>query len=169
MFGILIILHVCVCLVLIFIVMLQGGRGAELGAAFGGVGQANTSRGTMSGIAKVTATAAGIFMVTSFTLAYLSSEKAIDSVVKDSPAVSTPAVPASTPPAKDTTPAEAVQKDSSSLEQKTEGVTTQSAEQEAPTLEQKEAPPMPAEQEAPTLEQKEAPPMPAATKTGNSQ
>ncbi len=169
MFGVLIVVHVCICLVLIFIVMLQGGRGAELGAAFGGVGQANMARGAMSGIAKVTATVAGIFMVTSLTLAYLSSEKAIDSVVKDQPAVSIPAAPAPIPSTKETAPAEATQQESPPLEQEADGAATQSTEPEAPELEQKDAPPIPTEQNTPELEQKDAPPLPAETKTGSSQ
>ena len=82
-FGILIFFQVVVALALVFIVILQGGRGAELGAAFGSVGQANSMRGNMSGISKVTAVLGTLFMVLSLTLAYLSSEKAADSVVRD--------------------------------------------------------------------------------------
>ena len=82
-FGILIFFQVVVALALVFIVLLQGGRGAELGAAFGSVGQANSVRGSMSGISKVTAVLGAIFMVISLTLAYLSSEKAADSVVRN--------------------------------------------------------------------------------------
>lgn len=82
LFGILIFFQVVVAIILVFLVMLQGGRGAELGAAFGGIGQAQTLRGTMSGIAKVTAVAGALFMVLSLTLAYLSSERADESVVK---------------------------------------------------------------------------------------
>ena len=42
MFTLLLIIHIIVCLLIIFFVLLQAGRGAELGAAFGSVGQANS-------------------------------------------------------------------------------------------------------------------------------
>ena len=66
---------------------MQSGRGAELGAAFGGVGQAQSTRSEMSGIGKATTVVAVLFMLTSLVLAYLSSEKARESVVRDIKAV----------------------------------------------------------------------------------
>lgn len=80
---ILTVFHVIFCLGLIFLVLLQSGKGAELGAAFGSVGQANQSRSNMSGIGKVTTVMAVMFFVTSFTLAYMSSEGLSDSVLKE--------------------------------------------------------------------------------------
>ncbi|MBF0276550.1 MAG: preprotein translocase subunit SecG [SAR324 cluster bacterium] len=81
LFGFLIFVQVVVALLMVFLVLLQGGRGAELGAAFGGMGQSQSNRGPMTGIAKVTSITAAIFMVTSLSLAYLSTEQATDSVV----------------------------------------------------------------------------------------
>jgi len=62
---------------------MQSGRGAELGAAFGGVGQSQSTRSEMSGIGKATTVVAVLFMLTSLVLALLSSEKARESVVRD--------------------------------------------------------------------------------------
>jgi preprotein translocase subunit SecG len=91
MFSLVLILHVFVCFLIIFFVLMQSGRGAELGAAFGGVGQSQSTRSEMSGIGKATTVVAVLFMLTSLVLAYLSSEKARDSVVRDIKAV--PVVP----------------------------------------------------------------------------
>ena len=90
MFELLLVIHVIACISIIFFVLLQSGRGAELGAAFGSVGQANSVRGSMTGIGKITTGVAVVFMLTSLTLAYLSSETARDSVVRDLKPVSTP-------------------------------------------------------------------------------
>tara|TARA_Y100001970_G_C14189849_1_gene834695 strand:- start:1486 stop:1887 length:402 start_codon:yes stop_codon:yes gene_type:complete len=83
MFELLIFIHVFACILIIFFVLLQSGRGAELGAAFGSVGQANTVRGSMTGVGKITTGVAIVFMLTSLSLAYLSSDTARDSVVRD--------------------------------------------------------------------------------------
>ena len=91
MFSLVLILHVFVCLLIILFVLMQSGRGAELGAAFGGVGQSQSTRSEMSGIGKATTVVAVLFMLTSLVLALLSSEKARESVVRDIKAV--PVVP----------------------------------------------------------------------------
>ncbi len=52
-----------------------------MGAAFGGLGQAASARGEMSGLAKFTSSIAAIFMVSSLTLAYLSSKEVGTSVI----------------------------------------------------------------------------------------
>ena len=93
MFELLLVIHVIACISIIFFVLLQSGRGAELGAAFGSVGQANSVRGSMTGIGKITTGVAVVFMLTSLTLAYLSSETAQDSVVRDLRPVATPTAP----------------------------------------------------------------------------
>ncbi|MBF0472570.1 MAG: preprotein translocase subunit SecG [Nitrospirae bacterium] len=65
----LLILHVLVCLVLIFVVLIQSGKGAELGAAFGGSSQTLFgSRGVATFLSKLTTTVAVIFMLTSLFL-----------------------------------------------------------------------------------------------------
>ena len=93
MFTLLLIIHIIACVLIIFFVLLQAGKGAELGAAFGSVGQANSVRGKMTGVGKMTAVVAVIFMVTSLSLAYLSSQAARDSVVREIEAL--PSLPTS--------------------------------------------------------------------------
>ena len=67
------ILHVVVCIFLIAVVLLQRGKGAEIGAVFGGGGSTTVfgSRGAGSFLSKLTTGAAILFMVTSLSLAYL--------------------------------------------------------------------------------------------------
>lgn len=74
--------HVIVCIIIIFIVLLQVGRGAEAGAMFGGAGQAQTLRGQSTFIGKFTTAMAIAFMLTSFLLTYDTSNKAKSSVVE---------------------------------------------------------------------------------------
>ena len=83
MFELILVIHVIASISIIFFVLLQSGRGAELGAAFGSVGQANSSRGSMTGIGTGTTGVAVVFMLTSLTLAFLSSDTARYSVVRD--------------------------------------------------------------------------------------
>ena len=83
MFELLLVIHIIACISIIFFVLLQSGRGAELGAAFGSVGQANSVRGSMTGVGKITTGVAIVFMLTSLSLAFLSSDAARDSVVGD--------------------------------------------------------------------------------------
>jgi preprotein translocase subunit SecG len=65
--------HVLVCLILIVLVLLQKGKGAEIGAVFGGSSAATLfgSRGAGSFLTKLTTWAAVVFMITSFYLAYV--------------------------------------------------------------------------------------------------
>lgn len=81
MFELLIVFHVIISLILIFIVLLQVGKGAEAGAAFGSMGQANTVRSQATFMGKFTTGLAITFMLTSLVLAFMSSENAKDSVV----------------------------------------------------------------------------------------
>jgi preprotein translocase subunit SecG len=90
----LVIIHVVVCIALIMIVLLQTGKGADMGAAFGG-GSSQTlfgSTGASSFLSKLTTVAAVIFMITSFALAYRSGNRTGSSVMTDTrPAVEQPA------------------------------------------------------------------------------
>jgi preprotein translocase subunit SecG len=70
------IIHVIACITLILIVLLQAGKGANMGAAFGGSSQTvfgSSGAGTFLG--KMTAAVAIIFMLTSITLTYTASKK----------------------------------------------------------------------------------------------
>src|SRR5277367_6545494 len=67
--------HVLLALMIIALVLLQRGKGAEAGAGFGS-GASGTvfgARGTSTLFSKLTAVFAGLFFVTSLTLAYLGS------------------------------------------------------------------------------------------------
>jgi preprotein translocase subunit SecG len=121
---IVIVLHVIVCIALIMIVLLQTGKGADMGAAFGG-GSSQTlfgSTGAGSFLGKATTVAAVIFMLTSLTLAYMSSSQTSTSLMDDAtapieqsattdesrgdnPDAAAPASTAAEKPADDTAPA----------------------------------------------------------------
>ena len=80
----LIIVHVIVCLFLIGIVLLQHGKGADIGASFGGSSQSLFgTEGPVPLLNKVTTFSAVIFMVTSVALAYISSQNGSGSVMTD--------------------------------------------------------------------------------------
>lgn len=100
---ILILIHVVVCIALIMIVLLQTGKGADMGAAFGG-GSSQTlfgSTGASTFLSKATTIAAVVFMVTSLTLAYISSHQKPSSVMTGTEA---PAAEPSTPVEKEKAP-----------------------------------------------------------------
>ena len=92
-------LHVLVSAIMIGMVLLQKGKGADIGAAFGGA--SNTvfgPRGAQSFMAKLTTTAAIIFMITSFALAVTTSKKSsLMERVPQPPAQSAPAIPPAAP------------------------------------------------------------------------
>ena len=76
MFTLLVIVHLIVCLFLIFVVLIQSSKGAEMGAAFGGSTQTLFgSRGAVTFLSKVTTAAAVIFMITSLALTVVSAKR----------------------------------------------------------------------------------------------
>ncbi|MFW2367235.1 MAG: preprotein translocase subunit SecG [Desulforhopalus sp.] len=76
------IVHVFVCLFLVGIVLLQHGKGADIGATFGGSSQSLFgTEGPLPLLNKITTAAAIIFMLTSVTLAYISSQTSSSSVM----------------------------------------------------------------------------------------
>ena len=85
MFAFIITMHVVVSIFLIFVILLQPGKGDAMAglAGGGGGGGANTvfgGRGSVTFLSKVTTVCAIIFMVTSLTLAWRSSHS--DSVLR---------------------------------------------------------------------------------------
>jgi|WetSurMetagenome_2_1015567.scaffolds.fasta_scaffold310360_1 preprotein translocase subunit SecG len=103
--------HVIVCIILVLVVLLQSGKGADLAGAFGG-GATQTafgSRGPASFLSKMTTLAAIIFMLTSVGLSMLRTYPKAESKsvfetsgqgaqpVKTAPSTRMPAVPAPTP------------------------------------------------------------------------
>ncbi len=76
------IVHVIVCLFLVGIVLLQHGKGADIGASFGGSSQSLFgTEGPLPLLNKITTASAVIFMLTSVTLAYISSRSGSTSVM----------------------------------------------------------------------------------------
>jgi preprotein translocase subunit SecG len=89
------IIHIVVCFLLIIIVLLQTGKGADIGAAFGG-GSSQTlfgSTGPGGFLTKITTVVAIVFMVTSIGLAYFSSHRTGSSVMKEQPRKTAPPSP----------------------------------------------------------------------------
>ncbi|RZV36400.1 MAG: preprotein translocase subunit SecG [Chromatiales bacterium] len=83
--------HTLIALLIIVLVLLQRGKGADAGAAFG-AGASGTvfgARGSSSFFSRATAVCATAFFVSSLTLAYLSSQatSAPTSLLEDAPAV----------------------------------------------------------------------------------
>jgi len=69
MITLLMIIHILVCFFLIFIVLIQSSKGAELGAAFGGSSQTLFgSRGAATLFSKLTTVSAVVFMLSSLFL-----------------------------------------------------------------------------------------------------
>lgn len=97
---ILILLHVTVCVALILIVLLQRGKGADMGAAFGGSSQAVFgSGGATTFLHRVTTAAAIIFMLTSLGLSFFIGRGISTSIMegvqqKDAPAATSTEMPA---------------------------------------------------------------------------
>ncbi len=99
---ILLILHIVVCTALILIVLLQHGKGADMGAAFGGSTQTVFgSTGATTFLQKVTTATAIVFMLTSLALSILFGKGVTSSIMKDinarPPAAEAPAAPAAAP------------------------------------------------------------------------
>ena len=70
-------LHVVLCLFLILIIILQPGKGGDVGAAFGGGGGGSTvfgPRGPTGLLQRATTVVAVLFMATSVTLALYSNQ-----------------------------------------------------------------------------------------------
>jgi preprotein translocase subunit SecG len=104
MYYVLVFLHIFVSISMIGIVLLQSGKGAEMGASFG-AGGSQTVFGASGGntfMNRLTTAAAVLFMLTSLTLAHLSSTGSSSSIM---PTKSAPAAPAQMPASAPATPA----------------------------------------------------------------
>ena len=100
--GLILGVHVLLALMIIGLVLLQRGKGAEAGAGFGS-GASGTvfgARGTSTLFSKLTAVFAGLFFVTSLTLAYLGSHATAEptSVLERAAQAAAATAPAKAPP-----------------------------------------------------------------------
>ena len=105
-----IIIHILVCVALILIVLLQTGKGASMGAAFGGSSQTIFgSSGATSFLSRITTAVAVVFMITSLLLAFMYGSRPGASVVGTTPssAAQKQAAPAQAPAATPVAPAPA--------------------------------------------------------------
>ena len=107
--NILLVIHVLVAIGIIGLVLIQQGKGADAGAAFGGGGGGASgtvfgSQGSGSFLTRATGILATIFFVTSLSLAYLSTQKINPTSVVDTVTEQKSDVPAAeeTKPAKTT-------------------------------------------------------------------
>jgi preprotein translocase subunit SecG len=101
MYTILVVLHVLVSIALIGLVLIQHGKGADAGAAFGS-GASGTvfgSRGSANFLTRITAWLAAAFFVLSLALAYVVHGKSASSSVVDqapAPVAAEPVIPSAT-------------------------------------------------------------------------
>ena len=104
MYTLLFVIHAIVWLLMIGALLLQSGKGAEIGAAFGGSSQTVFgSRGPANFLSKFTVITAFVFMFTSLSLAIIAKDRNFASTVIDlnkKPAATTP----SSTPSETTTP-----------------------------------------------------------------
>jgi preprotein translocase subunit SecG len=95
LYTLLITLHILVCFVLILTVLLQAGKGANMGAAFGGSSQTvfgSSGAGTFLG--KLTAGVAIVFMLTSLILTYMANHRSSSSLIEKKSPVAEQTIPA---------------------------------------------------------------------------
>ncbi|HEY7554710.1 MAG TPA: preprotein translocase subunit SecG [Candidatus Binatia bacterium] len=85
------IIHVLVCIGLILVVLLQTGKGAEVGAVFGGSSATIFgSSGAGNFLSRLTTGMAIVFMITSLTLGYFAGRKPSETIFDNRPAATTP-------------------------------------------------------------------------------
>jgi preprotein translocase subunit SecG len=111
--GFILSVHILLALMIIGLVLMQRGKGAEAGAGFGS-GASGTvfgARGTATLFSKLTAVFAALFFVTSLTLAYMGTRSpaeatsVLERAAQAAAAARAAAPPASTGPAGSTAPA----------------------------------------------------------------
>lgn len=81
------VIHVVVCLFLIVVVLLQAGKGAEIGAVMGGSGSQALFGGSGSGtfLSKLTVWAAALFMATNISITLLNRSHTSGSIMDSVP------------------------------------------------------------------------------------
>jgi len=101
--ALILVVHIVISLLLVGLILIQHGKGADAGAAFGGGGSGGGgassslfgSQGSASFLSRSSAILATVFFITSLTLAYLAGnadrvQSVTDSVVIEQPAEETP-------------------------------------------------------------------------------
>src|SRR5215510_6583485 len=86
MYTVLTVIHVVAALVMIGVILLQQGKGADMGAVFGGSSQTLFgSSGAGNFLTRTTAAVAALFFVTSLALAYGSARRVTTTIFDDAP------------------------------------------------------------------------------------
>jgi len=99
MVSVVIAIHVLVCIALVLVILLQHGKGADVGAVFGGSSQTVFGAGGAgNALTKATAALATIFFATSIFLAYTSTRRVTGSIFQGPFSSSRSAMPAAPPP-----------------------------------------------------------------------
>ncbi|MFQ5847759.1 MAG: preprotein translocase subunit SecG [Candidatus Methylomirabilales bacterium] len=96
MHTLMVILHIVLALTLMGVVLVQTGKGADIGAAFGG-GSSQTvfgARGPTTFLHRLTTTLAALFMATSIILTIYATRQGPASVIPEEPVKAAPAGPA---------------------------------------------------------------------------
>jgi preprotein translocase subunit SecG len=110
---VLVTLHILVCFLLIFVIMLQSGSAADLAGAFGGAGSQTAfgPRGAATFLTKATTWCAIVFMMSSVALSLKRAPSTVgggssvlEQTMPAAPAQSKPATPPAKPPASTPTP-----------------------------------------------------------------
>lgn len=85
------VIHIVACLFLIGVVLLQQGKGADMGAVFGGSSQTIFGgSGAGNFLTRLTAAAAATFMLTSLALTYTSARSVTATVFDEAPVAAAP-------------------------------------------------------------------------------
>jgi preprotein translocase subunit SecG len=94
-YTLILVAHVVVAVALIALVLLQQGKGADAGAAFGSGASATMfgARGSASFLSRTTAALATVFFLTSLTLAYFSTQSSTPQSVVERIQAEKPAEP----------------------------------------------------------------------------
>jgi preprotein translocase subunit SecG len=76
-YGLIVTVHIIVCLFIIIVVLLQSGKSGDISAAFGGQGSQTAfgPRGAASALSKATTWSAVAFMITSITLSVYATKR----------------------------------------------------------------------------------------------
>lgn len=113
MFTFIVVIQVLSALAIIGLVLLQHGKGADMGAAFGSgaSGSLFGATGSSNFLSKSTAIAAAVFFAATLALAFVGNKRApvsggVMENLPAAPAVNAPAAPAANAPAAPTAPAE---------------------------------------------------------------
>jgi preprotein translocase subunit SecG len=91
MYTVITIIHVLACIFLVLVVLLQTGKGADMGAVFGGSSSTVFgSSGAGTFLTRLTTATAIVFMLTSLSLTYFSARRNTATVFDSAPAAAPP-------------------------------------------------------------------------------